>query len=220
MRNVQQNIVIFGCSGHAKVLIDAIEYLDKYSIVGLIASGENNTKNILGYDVFIGDDYLEKLRHKFPDLCGIIAVGDSLVREKIVKLVHSRFPSFPFTTIIHPNANVSKHALVHKGTFIATGAIVGPGSTIGEHVIVNTNASVDHDCNLDDFSFVGPNATLAGNVNIGKRAFIGMGANISHGVSVGLSGKVGGGALVLHHVPDETLVVGVPAIEKKLENNS
>lgn len=32
------------------------------------------------------------------------------------------------------------------GTVVMAGAIINPGATIGDGVIVNTSASVDHDC--------------------------------------------------------------------------
>ncbi len=41
------------------------------------------------------------------------------------------------------------------------------GAQIGHHVIINTNASVDHDCVQEDFVHISPQAGLAGNVSVG-----------------------------------------------------
>jgi hypothetical protein len=37
-----------------------------------------------------------------------------------------------------------------------------PGAAIGRHAVLNTNCSVDHDCQIGDFASVSPGAALAG----------------------------------------------------------
>ena len=77
--------------------------------------------------------------------------------------------------------------------------------------IVNTNASVDHDCVIGEFVHIAPGTAIGGDVVIGDGAFVGIGARILPGRRVGAGATVGAGAVVIHDVPDGATVVGIPA---------
>ena len=85
------------------------------------------------------------------------------------------------------------------------------GTSIGKHTIINTNATVDHDCQVDDFVHIAPGATLCGGVKIGKGTLIGANATILPNCIIGKNVRVGAGAVVTTDIPDNVLVVGVPA---------
>jgi acetyltransferase EpsM len=90
-------------------------------------------------------------------------------------------------------------------------SVVQAGTVIGRHCIINTSASIDHDCVIEDFVHISPNATLSGNVRVGEGTHIGAGATIIQGITVGKWCTVGAGAVVIRDVPDYATVVGVPA---------
>ena len=46
------------------------------------------------------------------------------------------------------------------------GAVINSDTKIGKGCIINTSASVDHDCTLDDFVHISVGAHLAGNVRV------------------------------------------------------
>ena len=109
-----------------------------------------------------------------------IAVGDNANRKAEAKK-HDGSGYFPI--LVHPHAWVSGQfpAVPHStsigdGTVIMAGAVVQPRVTIGKHCIINTCASVSHDCTLGDFVHVAPGARLCGNVTVGEGALIGAGA--------------------------------------------
>ena len=85
------------------------------------------------------------------------------------------------------------------------------GTKIGNHCIVNTAASIDHDCVLEDFTFVGPNATLCGEVHIGEGSFIGAGSVILPGIKIGKNCMIGAGSVVTKDIPNNVTVYGNPA---------
>ena len=94
-------------------------------------------------------------------------------------------------------------------------------SRVGVHAIVNTSASVDHECVLGDYSQVTPGVHLGGNVTIGEGAFLGVGAAAIPGVTIGAWSIVGAGAVVVSDLPERILAVGVPArIRKRLDPGS
>jgi acetyltransferase-like isoleucine patch superfamily enzyme len=91
------------------------------------------------------------------------------------------------------------------------GAVVNADATIGSGVIINTCASVDHDCRLGNGVHVCPRASLAGNVIVHDRSWIGIGACVIQGVTIGHDVIVGAGATVTADVPDGLTIIGTPA---------
>ena len=89
---------------------------------------------------------------------------------------------------------------------------------IGKHVIINTAASIDHDCIVEDFAHVSPNATLSGNVKVGEGSHIGAGAVIIPNITIGKWAMIGAGSDVTKNVPDYSVVVGNPARKIKTLN--
>jgi acetyltransferase-like isoleucine patch superfamily enzyme len=88
---------------------------------------------------------------------------------------------------------------------------VQPGTSIGQHVILNTAATVDHDSIVEDFVHIGPGCNLAGNVAVGEGTFFGIGSRAVPGCRVGPWTTVGAGAAVVHDLPANVTAGGVPA---------
>jgi acetyltransferase-like isoleucine patch superfamily enzyme len=94
---------------------------------------------------------------------------------------------------------------------VCAGAIVQPGASIGSHTIINTGASVDHDCGIGDFVHIAPGVHLAGGVRIAEGAFLGIGAGVLPNVCVGEWAVLGAGAVAIRDVGARSVAVGVPA---------
>ncbi|MEO8263371.1 MAG: NeuD/PglB/VioB family sugar acetyltransferase [Pseudolysinimonas sp.] len=136
----------------------------------------------------------------------LVCIGDPAKRLEMVE----QHPG-PWGTAIDPSTIVSAQSSVGEGSMLFQGVIVQTNTRIGAHVIVNTAASVDHDCAVGDFVHIAPHATLCGFVTIGRGAYIGAGATILPGVTIGEFAVVGAGAVVVRDVPPQTVVAGVPA---------
>ena len=91
------------------------------------------------------------------------------------------------------------------------GAIVNPEARLGRQCIINTKASVDHECVLDDGVELAPGATLCGIVHLGINAWVCTGATVLPRINIGADAIVGAGAVVIRDVPTGVTVVGVPA---------
>jgi len=140
-----------------------------------------------------------------PDAKAIIAIGNNAVRKKVTSIT-----THAFTNAIHSSCIVSKYIELGEGNMILQGAIVQAQTKIGNHVIVNTAASVDHDCILDDYVHIAPRAVLCGRVCVGEGTLIGAGAVILPGIRIGAWATIGAGAVVTKDVKDGVMVVGNP----------
>lgn len=82
---------------------------------------------------------------------------------------------------------------------------------------MNTGATVDHDCILEDFVHIAPGVHLAGNVTLKRGVFCGINSCVIPGKEVGEWTTVGAGSVVTKTVGSHQIVVGVPAklLEKK-----
>src|SRR3990167_8983226 len=89
------------------------------------------------------------IREFFDDSRGnIVAIGNNRDRKRVVEMLEQEGWSF-LTAAIHPSAIIAKQVPVGVGAVIMAGAIVQPRAVIGRHVILNTGATVDHDCVIE-----------------------------------------------------------------------
>lgn len=141
-----------------------------------------------------------------PEAKALIAIGDNAVRKRVAAITrHS------FINAIHSSAIISTRAKVGNGCMVLHGAIVQAQTVIGDHVIINTAASIDHDCEINNFVHVAPRAVLCGRVKVGEGALIGAGAVVLPGISIGAWATVGAGAVVTKDVTEGAILVGNPA---------
>ena len=183
---------LYGASGHAKVIIDILK-ANGVEVEGLI---DDNPKvnELLGYPVFHEKKEISPL---------IISIGDNKIRRTI-----SRQLDAGFGTAVHPSAVVSPYAAVGEGTVVMQGVILQSCTRIGRHCIINTGASVDHECVVEDYVHLSPHTTLCGNVHIGEGTWVGAGTTVLPGVRIGKWSVIGAGSVVAKDIPDGVLAAG------------
>jgi sugar O-acyltransferase (sialic acid O-acetyltransferase NeuD family) len=211
MGDIMKNIVIFGSGGHCKVIIDIIEKMNHYHILGLIDSIKEVGTEVLGYKVLGNIHSIKELSLDIHG--GIVAIGDNWNRNKMVTEILSVYKNFHFITAIHPSAVIGKSVMIKEGTVVMANAVINSNSSIGRHCIINTKSSVDHDGMIHDFATIAPGATLAGNVQVGEHSVVSLGANVIHNIKIGEHTVIGAGSTVLRDVPPYTVAYGTPAIE-------
>ncbi|MBI5360459.1 MAG: acetyltransferase [Planctomycetes bacterium] len=211
-----EKIVIVGAGDHARVVLDIYRELDQLkSIVGFIDVFDNpamKDAEIEDFPVLGGTSALAGLLKKKVKTA-IVCIGKNRDREKLVTEITAM--GFTLVSAIHPSATISKKAEIGPGCMICAGSIVVTNAKLGTSVILNTGASVDHNCIISDFAQIAPGVRLAGRVNIGKGAMIGIGSSIKQGSTIGEYVTVGSGAAVVKDIPNNMTVVGVPAISKQ-----
>ena len=192
-------IYLLGASGHAKVIIEILELQGK--AIGGLYDQNPEIKFLIGYPVKIyTTEILTKRKHNL-----LITVGSNTIRKRLALENNCNY-----VLAIHPNSYISKRALILDGTVVMAGVCINADTRIGFHCIINTNASIDHDCCLEDYVHISPNAVLAGNVLVKEGAHIGIGASVIQGVIIGRWSTIGAGAVIIKDIPDFAVVVGNP----------
>lgn len=205
------NIVIIGSSGHAKVVVDIVEKEGRYRIVGFLDPFRAAGEQTMGYPVLGREDDLPALVLAHDIKGAIVAIGDNFTRAQVAGRIKEICPQLPFVTAIHPSASVASEVSIAEGTVVMAGACINSCCSIGRCCIVNTNASLDHDGVLDDFSSLAPGAVLGGNCRIGYCTAVSIGAVVLHGVHVGEHSLIGAGAVLLQSFGSHAVAYGVPA---------
>ena len=191
--------IFIGAGGHARVMASVIE-----SNQDTLLAVFDNDLNIKEMDGIKNAGQYQHTIHPAANL--IIAIGDNAIRKKISQEIKHTIGQ-----AIHASAVVDRLVNLAEGVQIIQGATVNRGTSIGKHTIINTNSTIDHDCQIGDFVHVAPGATLCGGVKVGNGALIGANATVLPNCSIGNNVQVGAGAVVTSHVPDNVVVVGVPA---------
>lgn len=192
-------MILFGASGHGKVIIDILESMHESTIA---IWDDADRDPIWEYPVTKPLPYTEGMDKL------VISVGVNATRKRIAGRLGE---GVQYGTAVHATAVVSKRAKIGAGTVIMAGATVNPDVLVGCHCIINTSASIDHDCVLGDYVHISPNATLSGDVQVGEGTHVGAGASVIQGIRIGRWCTIGAGTVVIKDIPDYATAVGNPA---------
>lgn len=205
--------IIWGATGQAKVLRECLSH----SGIKLLALFDNNrslTSPFQDVPLFFGrrgfEEWLEtRVRGRTPSF--LVAIGGDRGRDRVE--IQEYLESFDLRPLIacHPTAFVAQNARIGLGSQILATAAVCVDSVLGRGCIVNTGATVDHDCRLGDGVHIAPGAHLAGEVIVENYSTVYTGASVVPRVRIGEGAIIGAGAVVLDDVPRYTTVVGNPA---------
>ncbi len=202
-------IIVIGAGGHAKVVIDAL----KKSGAEIQGVAEIDPKKAGG--ALLGVPVIDESALPAP---GAVALANGVGSVKDTKARRAAFlrlkeQGYRFQTVIHPSGVIGEDVVIGEGAEIMAGAVIQPGTRIGANSIVNTRASVDHDCQIGDHVHIAPGAALSGSVMMGDGCHVGAGATVMQGKTIGRGAVVGAGAVVVDDVPPGVTVYGVPARE-------
>jgi UDP-N-acetylbacillosamine N-acetyltransferase len=202
-------LVIWGASGHALVVADAVRQAGEYEIAGFLDDDPGRRGAPFAEATVLGGrDELVRLRERGVTHA-VAAIGDC--RGRVACAALAAAAGLALATVIHPRAIVAPGVRMGVGTVLAAGAIVNPGCTLGDNVIINTGATVDHECRIHDGAHLSAGVHVAGRVEVGRLAWIGIGVVVKDRVKIGAGALIGAGAVVLSDIPDDVVAFGVPA---------
>lgn len=205
MSGNHKDIIIIGSGGHASVLLDILFQQD--APVTAVSSNETKISRPLfkRLEHLQGNDAI--LAYSPEDVVlvnGVGALPGSAVRAQI----HQRFTGlgYRFLTVVATSAIVSPFATLADGVQVLHQAVIQPGTQVEACAVINTKASVDHDCHIGFNNHIAPGATLSGQVTTGDNVHVGTGANIIQCVTVGENSVVGAGVTLTKNLADQHIV--------------
>jgi len=211
-----KDIIIVGCGGHGREVLGMIRAINlatdapAWQPVGFV-DDKPSPANLDRVDR-LGLPYLgpvEWLGELPPTTHVVLAIADPDVRRSVVARIDGY--GLPYASVVHPLVMMGPDTVAGEGLLLFAGVRVTTNVRLGRHVHVNLNATIGHDCVLEDFVTVNPLAALSGECHIGTGVLIGTTAAILQGRKVGAHSTVGASASVVDDVPPGVVVTGVPA---------
>lgn len=203
---MQKKVIIFGASGHARVIADIVKKSNDEIVGFLDDNAEIQGKTIFDGKIVLGDTSEESVR-KYADCYFIIGIGSNRVR----KIISDKYSNLKWYTAIHPSSIIGSDVFINEGSAIMAGTVLNTGTVVGKHCIVNTCSSLDHDNILEDYVHISPGSHLAGTVKIGEGTWICAGVTVINNVTIGKNNIIGAGATVIKNIDEENnTYIGVP----------
>ena len=128
----------------------------------------------------------------------------SVAKFDLVARIISQFSRFLTGIEIHPGAKIGKNLFIDHGM----GVVIGETSDIGNNVTIYhmvTLGGISPSINSNDQRHIKRHPTLKDNVVVGS------GAQILGPVVVGKNSKIGANAVVTKDVPENAVMIGIPA---------
>lgn len=196
MSKLSDPYVIWGSAGHAKVLADLIGTMGAM-IVAIFDNDKNVVSCLPQIPIFYGYDGLrEWVRvHGGDGINAAIAIGGSRGQARLDIAIQLKSYGIRLPSLTHPSAVISSSVSYGEGCQILANTVIAADCKLGNHVIINNSANVDHECELGDGVHVAPGAVLCGCIKVGNNAMIGAGASILPRINIGERAVVGAGAV-------------------------
>ena len=128
----------------------------------------------------------------------------AIAKFNLIARIISQFSRFLTGIEIHPKAKIGKNLFIDHGM----GVVIGETSEIGNNVTIYhmvTLGGISPSINSDDQRNSKRHPTLMDNVVVGS------GAQVLGPVTVGKNAKIGANAVVTKDVPENAVMVGIPA---------
>ena len=128
----------------------------------------------------------------------------AIAKFNLIARIISQFSRFLTGIEIHPKANIGKNLFIDHGM----GVVIGETSDIGDNVTIYhmaTLGGISPSINSNEQRNIKRHPTLKDNVVVGS------GAQILGPVTVGKNAKIGANAVVTKDVPENAVMVGIPA---------
>ncbi len=200
------SISIIGYSGHAYVVVDIFK--SQNQIVENYCDTKKNSDNPFQLN-YLGSENEEQVVDQLKRHQWFIAIGNNKIRKVIFTKLIDKGLQLPINAI-HKTATIGSNIELGRGVMIAANVCINACSTIGDGVICNTGAIIEHECKIGNFAHIAPGAVLAGNVHVGEGSFVGANSVVKQGINIGKHVTIGAGTVVIKDIPDNVTIVGNP----------
>lgn len=201
-------LIVVGAGGYFKSFLDSI-HPTQFDIIGLIDDRYPEMQKWFGYDILGAVEDIESIVKKTGVKNFFVTIGEPSKRREVYQNLARYDLNIP--TIIDKTANVSRTAVIGKGTFIGKMAMINNDVAIGEYCIVNSGSIIEHGSRIGNNCNISPGAIINGQVTVGNNTAIGAGSVIIQTLNIGTGCVIGAGSVVIRDIESDVTVVGNPA---------
>ena len=195
----KEDLILIGGGGHCRSCIDVIEVDSRFTIRGIIDEKDCLDHGLSTYPLLGREGDIAELAKSCKNF--LITIGQIKSPDPRIRLFeHLKQLGMTLPIIVSPLAHVSRQAVIGEGTIIMHHALVNAGATIGHNCIINTKALIEHDAVIEDHCHISTAAVVNGAAKVQRSSFIGSNAVLREMVSVGEQSIVGAGVTVLHNL--------------------
>jgi sugar O-acyltransferase (sialic acid O-acetyltransferase NeuD family) len=204
------SIVVVGGGGHACAILDVLDGINRWEVLGLLDPALEPSTERYGVRVLGGDEALKPLVDRGCNVAiGVGQVNTSSPRHALFQRLREMGASLP--AIVSARAYVSPRATLGAAVQVLHGAVVNADASIGANTIVNSRALVEHEAVIGPDCHLSTGAIVNGRTSVGPRSFVGSGAVVLHSLELSSDITVGAGAVVTRPLTSPGTYVGVPA---------
>jgi acetyltransferase EpsM len=209
---MNKELIIIG-DGYQAKLLESLILAVEIKLLGFFILNKKNVLKKKKYKFFYNFKDIKKIKNK--NLYFICAIGDNLIRNKVVEKFEKNIKKIRWYSYISEKALIIKSSKIACGTTIMPRVIINGNSRIGKHCIINTRSLIEHDNNFKNFSSTGPGVITGGNVKVGNKSFLGMASVIKNNIKIGNNTIIGAKSLVIKDCKSNSKYYGTPS--KKID---
>lgn len=201
----KEDLILIGGGGHCRSCIDVIEMEGRFTILGIVDEKDCLDHTLTHHPLLGREENLFELVKSCQNF--LVTIGQIKSPEPRIRLFeHVRQLGMTLPIVVSPLAHVSRQAVLGEGTIIMHHAIVNAGASIGRNCIINTKALIEHDAVIEDHCHISTAAVVNGAAKVHRYSFIGSNAVLREYVVVGEESIVGAGVTVLHSVDPRSVM--------------
>jgi sugar O-acyltransferase (sialic acid O-acetyltransferase NeuD family) len=207
-------VLVLGTGSQAKIVIDLLEDVGAYELVGCISGDPNAPAMVSGYPVLGDWESMPRIRSDGVTHAAVGVGGwtGNDLRKDVYE--RARRAGFEIVTAIHPASIISRSATVGEGSVIMASATIQNHVTVGRNNVMFGNSIIGHEAVLKDHVLISGGVTVGGCTVIGEGAVLAIGSTVVSNMKIGENVFVAPGAVVTNDIPSNTRVYGVPARER------
>jgi acetyltransferase-like isoleucine patch superfamily enzyme len=164
---------------------------------------------IFGIEIFIGDDYLQKLRASQIESCFVLE-DDQVLRSQITEMLNRA--GVTLLSYIDPSTVLGGKNQLGPGTIIFPNCYLGYKTDTQVGSVIQPGTLIEHHSVVGNFVNINPRLTTGGFVKIEDFAQINISVEIVNRIVIGRSTVIGAGSLVLENCDPRSLYYGRPAV--------
>lgn len=208
MNATRREALIVGARGFGREVLSYIE--DDNPVFDIKGFLDTNPQVLDGYGRSAGVIASPFDYEPLPGEAFLAAVGDPKQRLHYTARLRDVHRA-DFVTVVHPHANLSRHARLRRGCIVGPRVGISVDVHIGEFTCLQEYTVVGHDAQIGNWCQINAHCTIAGGARIGDFVTIHPNAVVTSGAVIGDGVTVAAGSVVMGRIPPGITVLGNPA---------